>query len=357
MAGRIDHERAAALYTTGMSANAVATQLGCSTGGVLYALKTLGVKARDGNRKWYFDQRFFQHIDSEEKSYWLGFFVADGCVTGNQLSIGLASCDSGHLEKFKKALKLEAPVVTKEMTKYGGGTPRKDGKVTRVFNSRVTFGSVAMVRDLATLHVIQNKRRKEKAPLEAIPRELRRHFWRGVIDGDGYVSNRAGKRAVVTLTCSYTLCAQFRDFVLGEVGAVKADVRKHETSFAFTVGQQAAACRLLEVLYSGAGVYLDRKYVAAHEGGFTPSYKMTPRPTAHFTFEEAQAIRRRVEAGEQQTAVARAEGVSPSAIAGIVKWRTYKAPVGQRYVDGVGRLQPTRDTKATRHDPGTSASW
>ncbi len=32
------------------------------------------------NRKYFFNQQFFKNIDSEEKAYWLGFLMADGCV-------------------------------------------------------------------------------------------------------------------------------------------------------------------------------------------------------------------------------------------------------------------------------------
>lgn len=347
---RIDHERAVAMYVSGMAAAAVAAELGCSGGAVFYALKKLGVEARDGNRKWYFNQRFFENIDSEEKAYWLGFFIADGHIVGNQLGVGLASRDAGHLEKFKAALGLEVPVVTREKTKYSGGTPRNDGTVTRVFNSSVVFGSVLMIEDLARLDVVRRKRRKERAPLGAIPEELRRHFWRGVIDGDGSISIYPDGHARVTLTCSYEICSQFREFVLDNVGLVRSNVNKHGTSFAFAVNVRAVSHALLGVLYADAQVYLDRKYELAHAAGFTASYKATPQPAAKFTFEQAQEIRRRVSSGERQTDVARSTGVSTSVVASIVHWRAYKAPIGKRLVDGVGRLrtkdEPETDTPA-----------
>lgn len=33
-----------------------------------------------GNRKYYFNNLYFDSIDSEEKAYWLGFFYADGYI-------------------------------------------------------------------------------------------------------------------------------------------------------------------------------------------------------------------------------------------------------------------------------------
>lgn len=60
--------------------------------------------ARRG-KKYTFNEDFFNSIDTEEKAYWLGFIVADGCVhkdknNNYRLSIGLHDKDITHLHKF-----------------------------------------------------------------------------------------------------------------------------------------------------------------------------------------------------------------------------------------------------------------
>lgn len=32
-------------------------------------------------RKHFFNERYFENIDTEEKAYWLGFISADGCIS------------------------------------------------------------------------------------------------------------------------------------------------------------------------------------------------------------------------------------------------------------------------------------
>ena len=89
--------------------------------GVLNIAKKYGVsKWTIGRRlkKWgcikeksFCNELFFENIDSEEKAYWLGFLMADGCVCLNKkgtsytLYLTLQEKDSLHLTKFLKSLK------------------------------------------------------------------------------------------------------------------------------------------------------------------------------------------------------------------------------------------------------------
>ena len=61
---------------------------------------------RQGIRKHFFNENYFEVIDSEDKAYWLGFISADGCVAKSskynsyRLQIAISSIDSDHLNKF-----------------------------------------------------------------------------------------------------------------------------------------------------------------------------------------------------------------------------------------------------------------
>jgi hypothetical protein len=65
-------------------------------------------------RKYKLNENFFELIDNENKSYWLGFLFADGCVrkrqhkngsnAGGNINLKLQTKDESHLEKFKKDL-------------------------------------------------------------------------------------------------------------------------------------------------------------------------------------------------------------------------------------------------------------
>src|SRR6202453_2288837 len=69
-------------------------------------------------RKDFFDESYFDVIETPEQAYWLGFITADGCVTDNyQIVIQLKESDVRHLSKFADCVKSSAPitVTTKEV--------------------------------------------------------------------------------------------------------------------------------------------------------------------------------------------------------------------------------------------------
>lgn len=78
-------------------------------------LKSLDV--HKDRRHYDIDENFFEEINTEEKAYWLGFILADGCLkkNSNQLSINLSIKDFNHLEKFKKNLKSDKPITTEDV--------------------------------------------------------------------------------------------------------------------------------------------------------------------------------------------------------------------------------------------------
>jgi hypothetical protein len=88
---------------------------------------------------------------------------------------------------------------------------------------------------------------------------LERPYWRGVIDGDGYIS-KDGKQLV--LVGDYDVVLAFQKFVLTHCPKVKASIFRDSNIYTFQV-TGASARKMLEVLYGEATVYLDRKYERA----------------------------------------------------------------------------------------------
>lgn len=123
-------------------------------------------------RKYHFDTRFFQNIDSPEKAYWLGFIAADGNVGEYSLELGLSTKDRKHLCTFAEHLKYDGPIVEREYKGYQ--------------SSRVILCSIDMVRDLYGLGITARKS-LTLVPWKGPP-EAMAHYWRGVFDGDGSFS-------------------------------------------------------------------------------------------------------------------------------------------------------------------------
>jgi hypothetical protein len=114
-----------------------------------------------------------------------------------------------------------------------------------------------MAADLATHSLVPRKPFSTK-PAQVSP-ELARHYWRGVIDGDGCI---AAKRKDITLVGDYEIVLAFQAFVLAHCPQVKASIFRKGQIYTFNVTGDAAR-RMLDVLYGDATVFLDRKYQLA----------------------------------------------------------------------------------------------
>lgn len=150
-----------------------------------YAQK-FGIKSKIGSqgaRRRMLDENYFETIDTEERAYWLGFIMADGCIyagAGNnsyRLQINLAAKDKYVLECFLKCIKSDYKIQEKDVS----GHP----------SCLLKINSTKMCNDLINLGVIQRKSLRNVFP--SIPQCFERHFIRGYFDGDGCISVSNGK--------------------------------------------------------------------------------------------------------------------------------------------------------------------
>lgn len=174
-------------------------------------LKELGVEKRKNTTKKRQNNRIFQHIDSHEKAYWLGFLYADGNVffgKGNAtISINLKRKDKEHLEKFLSFIGSNA-----EVTDYTNSNShfKKICKPTEM--SRVAIYSVEMARDLTEKGCIPRKSLKAQRPL--IPKEFYHSFALGYFDGDGSIFQiNDGKGYGFSILGTFELMTFFKDEV------------------------------------------------------------------------------------------------------------------------------------------------
>lgn len=231
-------------YENGETVTSIAKRYETSHTTVASVLRTQGIQFRAKNGLTHFhmyDGHYFQTIDTEEKAYWIGFLTADGCITtGNRITIHLSSVDCGHLEKLKQALKATQMISQ---------------------NSRscsLVICSSEMAADLAT-HGIHPKKTLSTKPVQVSP-ELERHYWRGVIDGDGHISKDGNQ---LVLVGDYEVVLGFQTFVLTHCPKVKAGIFRDLNIYTFKITGTSAR-KMLEILYGEATVYLERKYERAH---------------------------------------------------------------------------------------------
>jgi hypothetical protein len=231
-------------YAQGQSVTLIAKRYGTSHQVIGPVLKKQGVVLREHHetmRRHTCNHAYFHEIDSEEKAYWLGFLTADGCITtGNRISVGLAQIDFNHLLKLKRCLDASQMISSRA---------RGD--------CNLVICSPQMSADLAMHGILPNKTFSTK-PVQVKP-DLERHYWRGVIDGDGTFAKGGSD---LKLCGDYEVVIAFQAFVLSHCPEVRAKVYKAGNIFAFTISKRTTV-HILEVLYGDATISLERKYERA----------------------------------------------------------------------------------------------
>ncbi len=126
-------------------------------------------------RKYTLNEEFFDSIETEEQAYWLGFIAADGNITNSggdySLTVDLAIYDIAQLHLLRKCLGSDAQI----------SGPRKGCM-------RARFHSKTLIRSLENLGIYPDKS-KTIEPWKG-PHNLMMHYWRGLFDGDGCITNK-----------------------------------------------------------------------------------------------------------------------------------------------------------------------
>jgi len=128
------------------------------------------------------NEEYFEKVD-KETAYWIGFFLGDGSVTGNQVSITLAERDIAHIEKWKETIESEHKICS-----YENGDSGAVG---------LSFRSDKIVNDLNKIGIVQNKTHGGSVP--ELNDSLKPPFYRGWIDADGHIRDGL---STITLTAA-----------------------------------------------------------------------------------------------------------------------------------------------------------
>ena len=198
-----------------------------------------------------------------EALYWIGFLYADGHVDKDRprITLTLAAIDIEHLNKFKQFF--GTGITTREVkaSTTAPGQVNMEGK-----HYRVAFSSGKIYGRLHELGFTHNK------TYGIIPHELlknSRDFWRGVIDGDGWLFNTIQKSiGLCGLECTLKY---FMDFInaIGVNSRAMPRKNKRRNGIWQIELHSHKAQRTADILYKDASVYLDRKYQKYLE--FTPN--------------------------------------------------------------------------------------
>lgn len=230
-----------AKYKNGQSARQLGFEYGVADVTITGFLKRQKVDIRNrsnAKRKWALDENAFNELD-EEAFYWIGFLLADGNVYKSptrslQLNIGLAEKDVGHLEKFKKFLGCNKPLYF-----------NKGGAFFSVYSNK-------LCNRLAEFNIVPRKSLVAKVPEIC---KNNRHFWRGMVDGDGWVSIRADGHPDVGLCGTYDIIENFIQFI-----GMTRNIRRLKKYLYETRYQGKFGLMICDRFYKDADIYLERKF-------------------------------------------------------------------------------------------------
>ena len=233
---KVDLHWAREKIRSGKTIKSIALELGISRVTLGYKLKNAGTPLRSVK----FDERFFHVIISEAQAYWLGFIMADGCVSlthSPKVVIKLKKEDRSHLEKWHESINsclkvcdsgvgVQSQHYSKQMCQdlvFHGCTPRK---------------SLSLV-------------------FPRITNELIPHFVRGYFDGDGCANMRKHQKKP-QLRLSFVGTEDFLSQLQSIIGTSNK-LGKAGRAKSLEVSGNIKAGNIAKWMYKDATIFLNRK--------------------------------------------------------------------------------------------------
>lgn len=246
----------------GKSAVQTAKKLGINEKTVRAYLNKFGVNTSysKGNKRQLYNEDYFELIDTEDKAYWLGFLMADGCVYKGQdkysyrLQINLSYVDIEQLNNFQNDIGSNYTITIKENNSKL--IKRKENKEIALLK----VNSTKMCKDLMQKGMLPKKTFNEHFPF--IDESLYSHYIRGYFDGDGCISCNTSKN---TNQWSFEIIGGMQSIVnMYDIIPVSCNLYRMESRcsqplYKLSVVKIEDLLKLEKWLYSNANRYLVRK--------------------------------------------------------------------------------------------------
>jgi transposase len=270
-------------YAAGDGTQKLSKEFRTSYEKIVLTLEQRGISLRSKSeafRTRTLDETAFDTI-SEQSAYWTGMLMADGAILEYKYStvikLALATADGGHVEAFRSFLGSDH-AITIDKPRRSNWNLNSTGLMAFSVSSR------RLAAALTRFGVVPRKSKTAKV----IGLEDNRDFWRGAVDGDGWISSHRS-RPVIGLSGSWNLVNQFRDFFLAHFPECKYSVHPNSTVWKFEVnGTQAQ--RMIELLYANCTIALPRKWEIARRWLSGPFVSSTQGAFRDLTREDLEAM-------------------------------------------------------------------
>ena len=245
-------------YKVKRNAKEIANREGIPLVTLYYYIKKLGYNKP--RRKYEFNQSYFKNINTKNKAYILGFLMADGCVckstsdktSPDRLIIQISYKDRSILEFIQKEL--------------GSNYKIKDfipnGTYSNNMMSSLIINSTELCTDLIKYGVVPNKTGKESFP--KLRENLKRHFIRGFLDGDGWITSNNTGSTTIGFISNYTMLESIKSEInkslnIKSTARIYNDYRSDKNIYYLEYSHRDDIEQLKKYLYHNAEFYLERK--------------------------------------------------------------------------------------------------
>jgi hypothetical protein len=192
--------------------------------------------------KYDYNKTFFAS-NTPEMFYVLGLFYTDGNLSGNRcrFRLGFKAEDKYLLERIAILLKGNSKLDYNKI----GNAYELSGTDQTIYDQLTAFG------------LTPRKSMTIKIRPDLIPNI---NFWRGVIDGNGWITTR-GNSIVLGLCGTMNVCQSFLQFCSAVIDISKSKIIERKTGWGQITIYGFRATEILKTLYEGKGeLFLIRKY-------------------------------------------------------------------------------------------------
>lgn len=245
------------LYTNGMAgATTICKKYNVSKQVIYRILKNNNVEIyrRCRYRKFFFNEHYFDCIDSQSKAYILGFIYADGCNDTNagSLIIEIQKRDINILEKIKKELEYTGDIKT---------TFHYNSKETPTEYKKLVLHSKYMSKKLTEIGVTKNKTHTVTYP-NFLKSDLNIHFIRGYFDGDGTInySKTQNYYTFSLIFASHPIADSIKLILDSYNDRYNMNETIYKNCKKLTTYRTDFILQFKKILYENATIFMDRKF-------------------------------------------------------------------------------------------------
>lgn len=237
------------LYREGSTIDNIVTCTGHTIQDIRKVIKKFNLKTNTFKfyREQYTNKDAFLNVSEEAFPYFYGWLLSDGCYSKGRITLAVHPKDIEILENLKDYVGTRNNIHV--------GESKKDIRTGKSYlKSSFTFKDDDLNDRLVALGMEERKSTKEKCP-EVF--KYNRHFWRGMIEGDGCISKTSNE---FTLVGSEEIVVALSDYCKSLFPDCKPRFYVKGSLHVFSLCSKVYSKQILDELYRDCKYKLSRKY-------------------------------------------------------------------------------------------------